>query len=118
MNILQSRNPNAPFVCGTGKSLGRAIGEKSLFRIYDNYKKEYFPKLIANPNVPPEDKQKILELLQKPWNPYIRRALSLLIQCHCMLRIPFALVNSISALNFLLSFICWQFSLRLNRFKY
>jgi len=76
MNILQSRNPNAPFVCGTGKSLGRAIGEKSLFRIYDNYKKEYFPKLIANPNVPPEDKQKILELLQKPWNPYIRRALS------------------------------------------
>jgi integrase/recombinase XerD len=69
----QSHNPNSPFVCGTGKSLGRAIGERSLFRIYDNYKKQYFPKLLANPNVPPVDKQKILELLKKPWNPYIRR---------------------------------------------
>lgn len=32
-----------------------------------------FPKLLANPNIPSEDKQKIRELLKKPWNPYVRR---------------------------------------------
>ena len=31
------------------------------------------PKLLESPNVLPEDKQKIRELLKKPWNPYIRR---------------------------------------------
>ena len=30
-------------------------------------------KLPESPNVMPEDKQKIQELLKKPWNPYIRR---------------------------------------------
>jgi hypothetical protein len=69
----QSGNPNAPFICGVGKSLGRPIRENSLFTIYNNYKEEYFPKLLENPNVLPEDKQKIRELLKKPWNPYIRR---------------------------------------------
>jgi hypothetical protein len=29
--------------------------------------------LLGNPNVLPEDKQRIKELLKKPWNPYIRR---------------------------------------------
>jgi ribonuclease D len=33
--------------------------------------------LLDNPNVLPEDKQKIKELLKKPWNPYIRRHSSL-----------------------------------------
>jgi integrase len=69
----QPTNPNAPFICGIGKSLGRAIGERSLFKIYDNYKKKHFPNLVENPNIPPEDKHKIRELLIKPWNPYIRR---------------------------------------------
>jgi hypothetical protein len=31
------------------------------------------PQFIESPNVLPEDKQKIRELLKKPWNPYIRR---------------------------------------------
>jgi hypothetical protein len=35
------------------------------------YKNSYFPKLLDNPNVSPEDKQKITELLKKPWNPYV-----------------------------------------------
>ncbi|PWU79355.1 MAG: hypothetical protein DLM72_17850 [Candidatus Nitrosopolaris wilkensis] len=69
----QPGNPNAPFISGICKSLGRPIRESSLLNIYDNYKKNYFPKLLDNPNVPPEDKQKIRELLKKPWNPYIRR---------------------------------------------
>ena len=37
--------------------------------IKQNYSKSYF----RDPNVPEEDKQKIEELLKKPWNPYIRR---------------------------------------------
>ena len=42
-------------------------------------KDKFFPKLLDNnnPNVPPEDKHKIKELLKKPWNPYIRRHSSL-----------------------------------------
>jgi integrase/recombinase XerD len=69
----QPRNPNAPFICGIGKSLGRSIEVISLYMIYDNYKKEYFPKLLNSPNVAPEDKLKVKELLKKPWNPYVRR---------------------------------------------
>jgi hypothetical protein len=42
-------------------------------RIYHDYKKEFFPGLLHNPHVTPEDKRKISELLKKPWNPYIRR---------------------------------------------
>src|SRR5918994_2847119 len=41
---------------------------------YRRYKVEYFTRLAdKDPTVPPEDKQKIGELLKKPWNPYIRR---------------------------------------------
>ncbi len=46
---------------------------QSLNHIYQSYKKEFFPKLLNSPNVSPEDKEKISELLKKPWNPYIRR---------------------------------------------
>jgi hypothetical protein len=48
-----------------------------LHRIYRDYKNKFFPKLLDNPNVLPEDKQRIRELLKKPWNPYIRRHSSL-----------------------------------------
>ena len=41
--------------------------------IYDEYKKHVFPKLLESPSVLPEDKQRIADLLKKPWNPYIRR---------------------------------------------
>jgi hypothetical protein len=42
--------------------------------MYRRYRLEYFIKLAEkDPAVPPEDKQKIKELLKKPWNPYIRR---------------------------------------------
>jgi integrase/recombinase XerD len=49
------------------------VRKEGLNRIYAGYKSKYFPKLLENPNVPPEDKQKVKELLKKPWNPYIRR---------------------------------------------
>jgi integrase/recombinase XerD len=69
----QSRNTNSILLCGFGKSVGRKLNEKTLADIYRRYKGEYFPKLCEDPNVPPEDKQKIRKLLKKPWNPYIRR---------------------------------------------
>jgi hypothetical protein len=72
-----SGNPNSILLCGFGKSINRAINVTSLHGIYRDYKNEYFPKLLENPNVPNEDKQRIRELLKKPWNPYIRRHSSL-----------------------------------------
>jgi integrase/recombinase XerD len=66
-------NPNAPLICGTRKGLGRSPSVKRITTIYDFYKQKLFPKLLESPNVLPEDKQNIQELLKKPWNPYIRR---------------------------------------------
>jgi integrase/recombinase XerD len=69
----QPSNPNCVFLCGFGKSLGRTLLTASLRHIYEHYQQVFFPKLLESPNVPPEDKAKIKELLKKPWNPYIRR---------------------------------------------
>lgn len=66
-------NPNAPLICGTQKGLGRSPSVKRITTIYDVYKQKVFPKLLESPNVLPEDKQKMQEVLKKPWNPYIRR---------------------------------------------
>ncbi len=69
-----SANPNSIFICGTGKSLGKALRRESLHAIYTKrYRQQYFPRLLENLNITQEDKQKIRDLLQKPWNPYIRR---------------------------------------------
>jgi integrase len=73
----QGGNPNSILLCGFGKSLNRAIRVESLHKTYSDYKNKFLPKLLDNPNVLPEDKQKIAELLKKPWNPYIRRHSSL-----------------------------------------
>jgi integrase/recombinase XerD len=71
----QPGNPNAVFLCGNKKSLGKVLEIQTIEWIYRYYKKELFPKLLEddNPNVPSEDKKKIKELLKKPWNPYVRR---------------------------------------------
>ncbi|HEY9388002.1 MAG TPA: hypothetical protein VIP70_13255 [Nitrososphaeraceae archaeon] len=55
----QPGNPNAPLICGTGRSIGRPISTRALFKIYKIYKEELFPKLLQLPNVTPEDKQQI-----------------------------------------------------------
>ena len=73
----QGGNSSSILLCGFGKSIGKVIQEISLNTLYKNYKDKFFPKLLDNPNTPPEDKQKIRELLKKPWNPYIRRHSSL-----------------------------------------
>lgn len=72
-NHPQSANSDAILFCGLNKSLGRPIRMETLNHIYSEYKKRIFPKLLENPNVPPEDKEKIRKLLKKPWNPYVRR---------------------------------------------
>jgi integrase/recombinase XerD len=69
----QPSNPNSPLICGVGKGLARHIGVKRMGNIYQEYKKKTFPKLLESPNVLPEDKPRIRELLTKPWNLYIRR---------------------------------------------
>jgi integrase len=69
----QTGNPNSPLICGLGKTLGRRLTANAVYQKYINYREKLFPRLLDNPSIPPEDKQKIRELLKKPWNPYIRR---------------------------------------------
>ena len=69
-----SNNPNAPLISGLRQSLGKHLNRIiPLHEIYARYKQEYFPKLLSNPAIAPEEKQKIKILLTKPWNPYVRR---------------------------------------------
>ena len=72
----QGRNPNAFLIASMDrqhKRFGNRMKELSLNLLYRRYKHEFFPKLLEDPKVVPEDKQKIRELLKKPWNPYIYR---------------------------------------------
>jgi hypothetical protein len=73
----QPGNPNAIFLSGNRKSLGRTIGIKAIETMYKRYRTRFFPRLLESPTVLPEDKPKIRELLKKPWNPYIQRHSSL-----------------------------------------
>jgi hypothetical protein len=84
----QPGNQNAPLFCATGKSLGRPVTVYTIEAIYSNYRKQVFPKLLENPNVVPEDKTRILELLKKPWNPYLSGRHTSLTQKSKILREP------------------------------
>jgi integrase len=64
----QPGNSNSPLICGTGKALGRHISPHQIFKIYAAFKKYTVPKLLESPEVLPEDKPRIRELLKKPWN--------------------------------------------------
>lgn len=64
-------NPNIHLMCSMRKC--RPISTNTIFNIYQAYQKEYFPNLLSDPRVTPEDKKNITELLAKPWNPHIRR---------------------------------------------
>jgi integrase len=73
-NHPSRNNPNSPLFIGLGRrSLGRQFTIGGLHYIYNYYKKEYFPKLLDDVTIPNEDKDKIKNLLAKPFNPYIRR---------------------------------------------
>ena len=51
----------------------KQLTPNGLYSLYGDYKGEFFPKLLEDPTVSNEDKEKIKDLLQKPFNPYIRR---------------------------------------------
>lgn len=70
----QRGNQNALLIPSLNHAtLGRKMTYRGINHIYRHYKTVLFPKLLEDPNVSYEDKQKIMELLKKPWNPYIRR---------------------------------------------
>ena len=73
-NHPQPGNPNALLIPSMNHStFGRKMSSRAIFMIYKRYKTDFFPRLLEDPNLPPEDKQNIKVLLKKPWNPYIRR---------------------------------------------
>jgi integrase/recombinase XerD len=73
-NHPQPGNSNALLIPSMSNATsGRKLSSLSLNGIYRNYKTKIFPRLLSDENVPVEDKNKIIELLKKPWNPYIRR---------------------------------------------
>ena len=73
-NHPQPGNSNALLLPSMNRAtFGRKLSSQSLNRIYYKYRTERFPRLLKDGNVPIEDKNKIVELLKKPWNPYIRR---------------------------------------------
>jgi integrase len=73
-NHPSRNNPKSPLFIGMSRhSLGKELTPIGIYMIYKNYKEEFFPKLLADPTVPNEDKEKIRVLLAKPFNPYIRR---------------------------------------------
>jgi hypothetical protein len=51
----------------------RQLTLSGLYQMYQYYKKEFFTKLLEDTTVSNEDKDNIKNLLQKPFNPYIRR---------------------------------------------
>jgi integrase/recombinase XerD len=66
--------PDVPVFCGIGKkNTGRRLTNKAINGMYDRHKKRFHGLLLQDPTVPEEDKRHIKDLLQKPWNPYLRR---------------------------------------------
>ena len=65
----QSANPNAALFYSKKKN---HMGIETLESIFKKYKEKYFPGLL-NTDIPEDDKQKIKELIKKPWNHYIFR---------------------------------------------
>jgi site-specific recombinase XerD/predicted nucleic acid-binding Zn ribbon protein len=49
------------------------LNPMSVANMYRQLKLEFFPRLLSNPDISEEEKNKIRILLEKPWNPYITR---------------------------------------------
>src|SRR5689334_25056072 len=57
-------NPKSPLFVGLSKnSMGKQLGVGSIYQIYRLYKEEFFPKLLEDPTVTNEEKEKIKSLL-------------------------------------------------------
>jgi hypothetical protein len=70
-------NPNAYLFISyenSAKYRNAPLGSTSLLGIYSTYlRKHHFSKLLERPDVPPEDKIKVKQVMQKPGNPFIHR---------------------------------------------
>lgn len=51
------------------------LNSRSINNVYKRYKRLYFPRLLNQINK--EDKERLVRLLRKPWNPYVQRHTSL-----------------------------------------
>jgi integrase len=78
-NHPSRNNPKSPLFVGLDShNMGRRqLTLSGLYQMYQYHKKELFSNLLEDPTVSNEDKDKIKELLLKPFNPYIRRHSSL-----------------------------------------
>jgi integrase/recombinase XerD len=73
-NHPSRNNPNSPLFVGLGRnSMGKQLTINGLYGSYKDYKEQFFPRLLEDPTVPNEDKEKIKGIISKPFNPYIRR---------------------------------------------
>jgi integrase len=74
-NHPSRNNPNSGLFVSLGRhSMGRKqLTRTGLYKVYKDYKEKIFPKLLEDQTVSNEDKEKIKNMLQKPFNPYIRR---------------------------------------------
>ena len=68
-------NPDSPlFITLSDKNHGCQLTPNSLLKQYkEQYRKEYFPRLLNNPSVSINDKQTIKGMMGKPWNLYVFR---------------------------------------------
>ena len=70
-NHPSKNNSNSPLFIGLGRrSLGRQLTIDGLGQV-NHYKNQFFPCLLVDPTIPNEDKEKIMNLLLKPFNPYV-----------------------------------------------
>ena len=76
-NHPSRNNTNSPIFVSWDRryniTKNRPLTTSGLFKTYEYYKKEFFPKMLEDSSVSGEDKEKIRNLLSKPFNPYIRR---------------------------------------------
>jgi integrase len=64
--------PNA-YLIYNENLFGKPLSIFGLYHLYKRYKTQIFPSLLEDPLLNENDKANIKNLLQKPWNPYIRR---------------------------------------------
>ena len=74
-NHPSRNNSKSPLFVSLGRNtMGRKqLTLNGLYQVYKYYKEEFFPKLLEDPTISNEDREKIKALLTKPFNPYIRR---------------------------------------------
>jgi integrase len=70
-----AKNPDSKLFLSFGSAnFGQPLTRDGMLKHYQSYYRDnYFPKLLKDPKIAFEDKEKIAGLLRKPWNLYIFR---------------------------------------------